>query len=48
MKIEEKLIHMGDLIDELYTISGEEIEAVIKELPKGKACGSDNIVTELL
>src|SRR2546425_1948378 len=39
---------MGDLLNEVYTISSEEIEAVIKDLPKGKACGSDNISAELL
>jgi exonuclease III len=39
---------MGDLINEVYTISSEEIEAVIKELPKGKACGTDNVAAELL
>ena len=39
---------MGDLVNDVYTISSEEIEAVIKELPKGKACGSDNIPAELL
>ena len=32
----------------LYTISSKEIETVIKELPKGKACGSDNIAADLL
>ena len=32
----------------MYTISSEEIEAVIRDLPKGKACGSDNIFAELL
>src|SRR5688572_18006762 len=39
---------MGDLVNEVYTISSEKIETVIKELPKGKACGSDNIAAELL
>ena len=39
---------MGDLVNEAYTISSEEIESVIKDLPKGKACGSDNIFAELL
>ena len=39
---------VGDLSDEVYTISGKEIEAVIKDLPKGKAYGSDNITAELL
>ena len=39
---------IGHLVNEVYTISSEEIETVIKELPKGKACGSDNIAAELL
>ena len=39
---------MGDLVNEVCTISREEIEAVIKDLPKGTACGSDNIAAELL
>src|SRR5437867_12978541 len=39
---------MGDLVNEVYIISSEEIEAVIKDLPKGKACDSDNISAELL
>jgi len=38
---------MGDLVNEVYTISSEEINAVIKDLPKGKACGNDNISAEL-
>ena len=37
---------MGDLESKVYTISSEEIETVIKELPKEKACGSDNIAAE--
>src|SRR5688572_17243554 len=45
MKIEE---NMGDLVNEVYTISSEEIKTVVNELPKGKACGSDNIAAELL
>ena len=41
--------YVGDLFDEVYTIcSGKEIEEVIKDLPKGKACGNDNIAAELL
>src|SRR3989442_6345351 len=36
------------MVNEVFTISSEEIEAVIKDLPKGKACGSDNISAELL
>jgi hypothetical protein len=39
---------MDDLVDEEYIISREEIEGVIKELPKEKACGEDNICAELL
>ena len=39
---------MGDLVIEVYTISSEEIVAVIKDLPKGKACSNDNISAELL
>jgi len=39
---------MDDLVNEVYTISSDEIKAVIKELPKGKACGLDNISAELL
>src|SRR5688572_32027954 len=45
---ENREADMGDLVNEVYTISSEEIETVIKELPKGKACGSDNIAAELL
>src|SRR2546425_11099055 len=39
---------MGDLVNEVYTISSEEVEAMIKDLPKRKACGSNNISAELL
>ena len=39
---------MDDLIHEGYTISRKYIESVIKELPKQKACGKDNICAELL
>src|SRR6267154_4188946 len=39
---------MGDLMNEVYTISSEEIAAVIKNLPKGKACSNDSISAELL
>ena len=38
---------MGDPVNEVYTISSEEIVAVIKDLPKGKACSND-ISAELL
>ena len=37
-------VDMGDLVNEVYTISSEEFKAVIKDLPKGKACGNDNIL----
>src|SRR3989442_13303314 len=39
---------MSQMENEVYTICSEEIEAVIRDLPKGKACGSDNISAELL
>src|SRR3989442_14836866 len=39
---------MGQMENEVYTICSKEIEAVIRDLPKGKACGSDNISAELL
>ena len=39
---------MSDLVNAVGTAGSEEIEAVIKELPKGKACGNDNISAELL
>src|SRR6188768_2954010 len=39
---------MVDLINEVYTISENEIKEVISELPKGKACGEDYIPIELL
>src|SRR5438876_3290793 len=39
---------MLQTINEVYTISSEEIESVIRDRPKGKACGSDNISAELL
>src|SRR5437867_5897015 len=44
----DDIIDMGQMENEVYTISSEEIEAVIRDLPKGKACGSDNISAELL
>ena len=34
--------------NEVYAICSEEIEAVIRDLPKGKACGSDNVSAEVL
>ena len=40
--------NMGDLINEVYCISSQEIRTVISEIPKGKACGEDNISAELL
>ena len=39
---------IGDLVNEVFKISSEEIETVIKELPKGMACGSDNSAADLL
>ena len=39
---------MDELVNEVTIISRKEIEMVIKELPKGKACGVDNICAELL
>ena len=39
---------IGDLINEVYCISSQEIRAVISELPKGEACGENNISAELL
>src|SRR5437867_2651273 len=44
----DDIIDMGQMENEIYTICSEEIEAVIRDLPKGKACGSDNISAELL
>src|SRR5437899_4946936 len=41
-------IDKSQMESEVYTISSEEIEAVIRDLPKGKACGNDNISAELL
>ena len=45
---EDYIIEMSQKEDEACTISSEEIEAVIRDLPKGKACGSDNISAEVL
>src|SRR5437867_561275 len=45
---EDASIDKSQMESEVYTISSEEIEAVIRDLPKGKACGSDNISAELL
>ena len=39
---------VSDLVVEGYEINREEVKAVIRDLPKGKACGSDNIAAELL
>src|SRR5207247_971393 len=44
----DDIIDMGQMEKEVYTICSEEIAAVIRDLPKGKACGSDNISAELL
>src|SRR6184192_1162138 len=45
---EDDIIDMSQKENEAYTISSEVIKAVIRDLPKGKACGSDNISSELL
>src|SRR3989442_10785148 len=45
---EDASIDKSQMESEVYTISSKEIEAVIRDLPKGKACGSDNISAELL
>src|SRR5437867_9220869 len=45
---EDASIDKSQMESEVYTICSEEIEAVIRDLPKGKACGSDNISAELL
>src|SRR5437879_3703048 len=45
---ENASIDTSQMESEVYTISSKEIEAVIRDLPKGKACGSDNISAELL
>src|SRR5437867_11902932 len=44
----DDIIDMCQMENEVYTICGGEIEAVIRDLPKGKACSSDNISAELL
>ena len=45
---EDASIDKSQMESEVKTISSEEIVAVIRDLPKGKACGSDNISAELL
>ena len=35
---------MGDLLDDVYTISSEDIEAVIKDLSKRKACRNETFL----
>ena len=45
---EDDIIEMSQKQNEAYTISSEEIEAVIRDLPKWKACGSDNVSAGLL
>src|SRR3989442_9787204 len=47
-RVVDDIIDMGQMENEVDTICSEEIEAVIRDLPKGKACGSDNISSELL
>src|SRR3989442_5528669 len=44
----DNIIEMSQKENEACTISSEDIEAVIRDLPKGKASGSDNISAELL
>ena len=41
-------VDMSDLVYEAEAITRKEIESVIKQLPKGKACGNDNIAAGLL
>jgi len=41
-------VYMGELGKVGCSITSEEIAHVIKELPKGKACGIDNIPAELI
>src|SRR3989442_13847049 len=45
---EDDINEMGQMENEVYTICSEEIEGVIRDLAKGKACGSDNVSAELL
>src|SRR3989442_558423 len=45
---EDASIDKSQMESEVYTISSEEIEAAIRDLPKRKASGSDNISAELL
>src|SRR3989442_7049410 len=44
---EDASIDKSQMESEVYTMGSEEIEAVIRDLPKGKACGSHNISAEL-
>ena len=44
----DDITDMSQMQNEVYSIYSEEIEAVIRDLPNGKACGSGNISTELL
>ena len=39
---------IGDLINEKYAISREEVAEVISKLPKGKAVGEDNIPAKII
>src|SRR4051812_34397083 len=45
---EDDIIEMNQKENKAYIISSEETEAVIRDLPIRKACGSDNISAELL
>src|SRR3989441_8127907 len=40
---EDASIDKSQMESEVFTISREEIEAAIRDLPKGKACSSDSI-----
>src|SRR6267154_1840924 len=39
---------VSDVVNEVYAITSDKIETVIKDSPKGKTCGDDNISAELL
>src|SRR5437867_6572466 len=44
----DDIIDMGQMENEVYTVCSEEIEAVVGGLPRGEACGGDNVSAELL
>jgi hypothetical protein len=39
---------LSDLVNEEWTIGSDDIRTIINALPKEKACGTDNILAELL